>query len=72
MQNMIKTVSHRIGGEQLATITFFAPTSLAIWMISFDVVPRTIESMGCAKRHVVSIRFARHTIYNKYILVGKF
>ena len=33
-----------IGGAQLATMTFFAPTSFAIWMISFDVVPRTIES----------------------------
>lgn len=30
-------------------ITFFEPTSLAIWMISRDVVPRTIESAGGGK-----------------------
>lgn len=35
---------YRIGGAQLATMTFFAPTSFAIWIISFEVVPRTIES----------------------------
>lgn len=35
-----------MGGAQLATITFLAPTSLAICTISFDVVPRTIESDG--------------------------
>jgi len=42
----------RIGGAQLATITFLAPTSLAICTISFDVVPRTIESSreGLANR----------------------
>jgi hypothetical protein len=37
--------SYRIGGAQLATITFLEPTSLAICMISFDVVPRTMESL---------------------------
>lgn len=37
-------ITDRIGGAQLATITFLAPTSLAISTISFDVVPRTIES----------------------------
>jgi len=36
--------AYRIGGEQLATMTFFAPTSFAIWIISLEVVPRTIES----------------------------
>lgn len=35
---------YRIRGAQLATMTFFAPTSFAIWMISLEVVPRTIES----------------------------
>ena len=34
-----------IGGAQLATITFRAPTSLAICTISLDVVPRTMESV---------------------------
>ena len=33
-----------MGVAQLAKITFFAPTSFAIWTISFDVVPRTMES----------------------------
>lgn len=37
-------MAYRIGGEQLATMTFFAPTSFAIWIISLEVVPRTIES----------------------------
>ena len=37
-------MTYLMGGAQLATMTFFAPTSFAIWMISFDVVPRTIES----------------------------
>ena len=36
--------AYRIGGAQLATMTFFAPTSLAIWIISLEVVPRTMES----------------------------
>ena len=31
-------------------ITFFAPTSFAIWMISRDVVPRTIESCDERKK----------------------
>jgi hypothetical protein len=36
--------THRIGGAQDATMTLLAPASLAICTISFDVVPRTIES----------------------------
>jgi hypothetical protein len=36
--------NHLMGGAQLATMTFFAPTSFAIWIISFEVVPRTMES----------------------------
>jgi hypothetical protein len=40
----VKGATDRIGGAQLATMTLFAPTSLAIWTISLDVVPRTIES----------------------------
>ena len=39
-----QTASNLIGGAQLATMTFFAPTSFAICTISFEVVPRTIES----------------------------
>ena len=42
-----------MGGAQLATITFLAPTSLAICTISFDVVPRTIESRGLAEIDVL-------------------
>lgn len=38
--------TNRIGGAQEAMMTFFAPASRAIWMISFEVVPRTIESRG--------------------------
>lgn len=41
---IITNVTNRMGGAQLATITFLAPTSLAICTISFEVVPRTIES----------------------------
>lgn len=33
-----------MGGAQLASMIFFAPTSLAIWIISLEVVPRTMES----------------------------
>lgn len=33
-----------MGGAHEAIMTFFAPTSRAIWMISLEVVPRTIES----------------------------
>lgn len=42
--------TYRMGGAQLAMTTFFAPTSLAICMISFDVVPRTIESRSKMRR----------------------
>jgi hypothetical protein len=38
-------ITHRIGGAHDANTTLTAPTSLAIWIISFDVVPRTIESV---------------------------
>jgi len=33
-----------IGGEQEAKVTFFAPASRAMMMISLEVVPLTIES----------------------------
>jgi hypothetical protein len=45
----ITNVTNRMGGAQLATITFLAPTSLAICTISLDVVPRTIESIFLKK-----------------------
>lgn len=41
---MYEGTTNRIGGAQLATMTFLAPTSFAIWIISFEVVPRTMES----------------------------
>lgn len=36
--------AYLIGGAQEAMMTLLAPTSFAIWMISLDVVPRTMES----------------------------
>lgn len=43
-RNLRKKVTNLMGGAQEAIMTFFAPASRAIWMISFEVVPRTIES----------------------------
>lgn len=42
--------TNRIGGAQEAMMTFLAPASRAIWIISFEVVPRTIESVKQARR----------------------
>lgn len=39
-------VAYLIGGAHDAMITFLAPTSFAIWIISLEVVPRTIESVA--------------------------
>lgn len=50
--------TYRMGGAQLATMTFFAPTSLAIWIISLEVVPRTIEST----RGMLSLQSMIHEI----------
>lgn len=61
-----------MGGAQEATMTFFAPTSRAIWMISFEVVPRTMESKMQA-RWVLSPRSGDHgarlTIDDENVLV---
>jgi hypothetical protein len=66
-----------MGGAQLATITFLAPTSLAICTISFDVVPLTIESSFLKKRGLVEIdvlagKYERFTINQQHNLVSKF
>ena len=59
--------SHRIGGAQLARITFLAPTSLAICIISFDVVPLTIESTPKVSDAANERKERSPTIYNKDI-----
>jgi hypothetical protein len=55
-----------MGGAQLATITFLAPTSLAICTISFDVVPRTIESSfkkrGLTEFDVLAGKYEKFTV----------
>ena len=61
-----------MGGAQLATITFLAPTSLAICTISFDVVPRTIESRGLAEIDVLAVKHERFTVNQQHNLVSKF
>jgi hypothetical protein len=63
--------TNRMGGAQLATMTFFAPTSLAIWTISFEVVPLTIESTKMLESTTAKCRCIL-TIHDQYILVGKF
>lgn len=61
-----------IGGAQLATMTFLAPTSFAIWTISFEVVPRTIESPKSSGRAISGQQPYEPTIDNQNILVSKF
>ena len=60
-----------MGGAQLATMTFFAPTSFAIWTISFEVVPRTMES--ARHQHPISNtgQTKAHTINDEDVLVRK-
>ena len=61
-----------MGGAQLATITFLAPTSLAICTISFDVVPRTIESRGLVEIDVLAVKHEKFTVNQQHNLVSKF
>lgn len=60
-----------MGGAQLATITFLAPTSLAICTISFDVVPRTIES-SLDEIDILAGKYERFTVNQQHSLVSKF
>ena len=62
--------SYLMGGAQLATITFFAPTSFAIWMISLDVVPLTIESGLHVSALYTEIQ-GTLTVDDQYVLVSK-
>lgn len=41
----VRLGTNLMGGAAEAKMTFLAPTSRAIWMISLEVVPRTIESI---------------------------
>lgn len=43
--NAVRLGTDLMGGAAEAKMTFLAPTSRAIWMISLEVVPRTIESI---------------------------
>ncbi len=64
-----------MGGAQDATMTFLAPTSFAIWMISFEVVPRTIESTAEKEASLSVVVFWKHssslTINQHHVLTSK-